>query len=211
MVRKHSVGGSALLWGSCFGALAVMLDLVDRFLLGSLDRIGPAVLAVLRRRRLVGARAAHPGLVLLAEGIVILILLLLFLLAGALAAHRAHAIEAGIGAGVIAGALVGVAHLLVVIIIILAANHPTVVADLLLGLITAIAALILGAGMGALGGLAGRGQSPTGDSAAAPYVPLSPAPVNFSSGPSEPFTPTPPQYGPESNYPTAPLQTPSQF
>jgi hypothetical protein len=203
VVRHYSVGGSALLWGSCFGALAVVLDLLDRLLIGSMDRIGPALVAALRRRRLLGAHAGHPGLVLLVEGVVILMLLLLFFLAGALAAHRAHAVEAGIAAGVIAGAIVGGAHILVVTITILTTFRPAVVADLLLGLITALAALILGAGMGALGGLAGRGRKSTGDSAAAPYVP----PVDYHSQPPS----TPPPYGPESNYPTAPLQTPSQF
>jgi hypothetical protein len=182
-----------------------VVDLLDRFLVGSVERIGPAVVAALRRRRLAGTGAGHPGLVLV-EVVVILIVLLLFFLAGALAAHRARAVEAGIGAGVIAGAIVGGAHLLVVVVTIFAALRPAVVASLLFGLVTALTALILGAGMGALGGLAGRGQKSPGDSAAALYV--APAPVEYSSPPLS--TPTPP-YGPESNYPTAPLQTPPQF
>jgi hypothetical protein len=208
VVRHYSVGGSALLWGSFFGALAVALDLLDRFLVGSVDRVGPALVNALRRRRVVGARVGHPGLVLLVEGVVILILLLLFFLAGALAAHRAHAVEAGIGAGVIAGAIVGAVHLLVVAITIFTTVRPAVVADLVIGVITALAALILGTGMGALGGLAGRGQNSTGGAAATPYMPPS-TPVEYT--PLPPSTPTPPPYGPESNYPTAPLQTPPQF
>jgi hypothetical protein len=206
VVQQYSVRGSALLWGSCFGALAVALDLLDRFLIGSVDRVAPALVNALQRRRAVAARVGHPGLVLLLEGVVILILLLLFFLAGALAAHRAHAVEAGIGAGVIAGAIVGAVHLLVVVITILIASRPAV-SDLVFGVITALAALILGAGMGALGGLAGRGQNSTGGSAATPYVP--PAPVEYIPLPST--SPTPPPHGPESNYPTAPLQTPPQF
>ena len=90
MVQQRSVGGSALLWGSIFGGLVVVLDLVARFLLGGVDRLAPAIAAVLRRRHLVVVRTVNPGRIFLVEGIVLLITVSLFFLAGALAARRAR-------------------------------------------------------------------------------------------------------------------------
>src|SRR5215472_8731504 len=129
MARQyHSVQGSALLWGAIIGGLVIIVDLFDRFLLGGVERIGPATVAVLRRRHLEVVRTpSNPGAVLLVEGLVIVISLLLLFLAGALAARRAHALEAGIGAGVVAGIIVGVAHLVVVAITIAVSAHPTVI------------------------------------------------------------------------------------
>ena len=210
MARQYpSVQGSAFLWGAIIGVVAILVDLIDRFLLGGVERIGPAVVAVLRRRHLVVIRTPNPGVVLLVEGLVIVITLLLLFLAGALAARRAHAVEAGIGAGVVAGIIVGVAHLIVVALTIALSAHPTVIADIVRGVTTALAVLILGVGMGALGGLAGRGSDTPGAAAPAGYGTFMPAPPLTSSVPGE-RTSTPTPYGPESNYPTAPLQTPSQ-
>ena len=210
MARQyHSVQGSAFLWGAIIGVAVIVVDLVDRFLLGGVERIGPAVVAVLRRRHLVVVRTLDPGAVLLVQGLVIVITLLLLFLAGAMAARRARALEAGIGAGVIAGIIVGVAHLVVVAITIALSAHPTVIADIARGVITALVVLILGAGMGALGGLAGRGPDTRGGAAPTDYGAFTPSPPAITRVPSERTVRTPTPYGPESNYPTAPVQTPS--
>jgi hypothetical protein len=224
MVQQRSVGGSALLWGSIFGGLVVVvLDLVDRFLLGGVDRLAPAIQAALRRRHLVAVRTVNPGRIFLVEGIVLLIIVSLFFLAGCLAARRASAIEAGIGAGALAGAIAGVAHVLVEFLVISLTAHPAVAAQIARGLMVALLALVLGIAMGALGGLIGRGPRA---SAAPPALPLysppqAPAPPGFSSeqapvtptvqAPGEGTPPTPYHYGPQNDYPTAPLQSPSPF
>lgn len=192
MSQQHSVPSSALLWGSIFGGLVVVLDLVDRFLIGGVDRLAPAIAAVLRRQHLVAVRTTNPGRIFLVEGIVLLITVSLFFLAGALAARRASEIEAGIGAGVLAGAIVGVAHMLVVVLVIPLAAHPAVIAEIVRGLVIAISAVVLGVAMGALGGLIGR---------VTPSI----------QSPSEQTPPTPYHYGPQNDYPTAPLETPSHF
>jgi hypothetical protein len=221
MAQQHSVRGSAFLWGSIFGGLIVILDLVDRFVLGGVERLGPAAVAVLRRRHLALVHTPNPGYILLVEGIVLLVTILLFFLAGALAARRAYAVEAGIGAGVIAGAIVAVVHMVIVLIAILRAAHPTVGADIVRGVVTAILALLVGIGMGALGGLAGRGPRPNSSAAIPPYTPPAPAVMGYTAmppastpieGPADyTYTPTPSYVGPENNYPTAPLNTPSQY
>jgi hypothetical protein len=226
MVQQRSVGGSALLWGSIFGGLVVILDLIDHFLLGGVDRVAPAIVAVLRRRHLVVVRTVNPGRILLVEGIVLLITFSLFFLAGVLAARRAGASEAGIGAGALAGAIVGVAHMTIVVVIIFLAAHPAVGAEIVRGLLVAFSALILGVALGALGGLIGRGPRERGAPSARPLYTPPPAPATIdyypsssSAGPVTPSVqapgertpPTPYHYGPQNDYPTAPLQTPSQF
>jgi hypothetical protein len=221
MVQQRSAGGSALLWGSIFGGLVVALDLVDRFLLGGVDRIAPAIAAALRRRHLAGVQTVNPGHIVLVEGTVLLITVSLFFLAGALAARRASAIEAGIGAGATSGAITGIVHMLVVFLVISRTAHPAVVADIARGLVIAVSALLLGVAMGALGGLVGRGPRTSGTLGAQPlYRPpqappasgfsFQPAPITPSvQPPGERTPPTPYHYGPQNDYPTAPLQTPS--
>jgi hypothetical protein len=85
--------------------------------------------------------------------------------------------------------------------------QPAVAAEIVRGVVVAFSALMLGVAMGALGGLIGRGpRSSTG-----PVAP-SQAPVTPSvQPPSERTPPTPYHYGPQNDYPTAPLQTPSPF
>jgi len=122
---------------------------------------------------------------------------------------------------VIAGAIVAVVHVVIVLIAILRAAHPTVGTDIVSGLVTAILALLVGIGMGALGGLAGRGPRPNGGAATPPYTPPAPAAMGYSAMPptATPIdrpadytsTPTPSYVGPENDYPTAPLNTPSQY
>jgi hypothetical protein len=221
MVQQRSVGGSALLWGSIFGGLMVVLDLVDRFLLGGVDRLAPAIAAALRRRHLVVVRTINPGRIFLVEGIVLLIAVSLFFLAGALAARRASAIEAGIGAGALAGAIAGIAHMLVVFLVISLTAHPAVVAEIIRGLVIAVSALLLGIAMGALGGLVGRGPRASSTPRALPLYrpPEAPSTSGFSfqpapvtppiQPPGERTPPTPYHYGPQNDYPTAPLETPS--
>jgi hypothetical protein len=212
MARQYySVRGSAFLWGTIIGVVVIILDLVDRFFLGGVERIGPAVVAVLRRRHLVVVRTPSPGAVLLVEGLIVVMTLLLFYVAGALAARRAHAVEAGIGAGVVAGIIVGVAHMGVVAITVALSAHPTVIADIVRGVIAAIVVLILGAGMGALGGLVGRGPSVDGTPAPTGNGALTPSPTATFRVPDERTVHTPTPYGPESNYPTAPVKTPSEY
>ncbi|MGO8950213.1 MAG: hypothetical protein ACLQUY_21655 [Ktedonobacterales bacterium] len=220
MIQQRSVGGSAFLWGSILGCLVVLLDVVDRFLLGGVERLGPAVVAILRRRHLVVVRPVASLRILMVEGIVLLITLLLFLLAGALAAHRASAIEAGISAGVVAGAIVAVAHMVIVVVTILLAAHPAVLAGIVRGLVVAFLAFILAIGMGAIGALIGaRGVRAGGTTAAAPATPNTPAgPGAIRRAEATPVlpaqllgmhTPTPYHYGPENDYPTAPLKSSS--
>jgi hypothetical protein len=113
--------------------------------------------------------------------------------------------------------------MLVVFLVISLTAHPAVAVDIVRGLVIAVLALMLGVAMGSLGGLIGRGPRASTAPAALPLYrpPQAPAASGFSS-PSAPVTPsvqpesdrtppTPYHYGPQNDYPTAPLQTPSQF
>jgi hypothetical protein len=123
----------------------------------------------------------------------------------------------------VAGAIAGIAHMLVVFLVIFLTAHPAVVAETIRGLVIAVLALLLGVALGALGGLVGRGPRASSTPGALPlYRPLQtpsasgfssqPAPVTPSvQPPGERTPPTPYHYGPQNDYPTAPLETPSPF
>ncbi len=218
MSAQRSAVGSAFLWGSILGSAVVLLDVVDHFVLGGVQNLGPAVVAVLRRRHVVVVRPVTPVRILLVEGLVLLIILLLYFLAGALAARQANSTSAGIGAGVIAGAIVAIAHMVIVIVTLLLATHPAVIAGIVRGLVVALLALVLAIAAAAVGALFGRGSdvSSGGAQVAAPSAPPAPTAVGYVAGSPtlrtpvlDPHTPTPLHYGPENDYPTAPIQSSS--
>src|SRR5271165_1519732 len=124
---QPSVSGSAFYWGTILGGAAALLNLVDRLFLGGLELLGPEVAYLLRRRHTIAVRPVLAPRLLLVEGLVLLVVLLLFFLSGALAARRADAMEAGIGAGAVAGGVVAIVHLVVVVVGILIATTPPAV------------------------------------------------------------------------------------
>lgn len=194
MAQHPRRGSAALLWGFVFGIiLAVIVVLDDLALAGQLRRIGiggGAVLAPLLRSRIV----------------LYFVGLLLFFLAGVLAVRRTGAVESGLFAGLIAGALAGLTNLVLVIIlasVILPRLHRAArLADVLPTIFSVIFACIVvslvGAGMGALGALAGRGSARPGQA--------------FQGGPG-PYTsgayPPPPPPPPPSSTPTTGYSTPT--
>ncbi len=203
---QHSASGSAFYWGAILGGAAALLDLVDRLFLGGLELLGPQVAYLLRRRHAIVVRPVLAPRLLLVEGLVLLVVLLLFFLAGAFAARRADAIEAGIGAGAVAGGIVAIVHLLVVVVgILIATTPPAVLSVVARGVEVAALAFAVAIAASALGALLGRGP---GEAPAPTTLNYSSASSPESSRIPEPFTPTPHHYGPENDYPTAPLQSP---
>ncbi|HKS70548.1 MAG TPA: hypothetical protein VJQ45_09005 [Ktedonobacterales bacterium] len=165
MTHQRSRGGSAALWGIIIGVILAALVVLHQLLLVGIVRRGFAL-----RGSLVYTALA------------LLVAAALYFLAGFLAARRANAIEAGLFAGLIAGIIVGVTALALTLIVLalrppLAVRHPGLLrAQEVAGIVrevlgTAVQALI-GAGLGALGGLAGRRRTPP--IATEPYTPSSP-------------------------------------
>lgn len=185
MTQRRGWGGSATLWGLVFGALAVALALVDRFIFAS------------------GRLADRPALPALAGGFwarVALVVagLLLFFLAGLIAARSTHRIEAAIVAGLLAGLVVGLADLILTLLALASVERRGARAAGRIGqalsagaLGRSIAVLVLaalvGAGLGALAGLASRGRPPAPQ--AYPYAP--PVSLQGAAMPAPRFTPAP--------------------
>jgi hypothetical protein len=190
-------GSLAWPWGLLFGGLTAAMILLDRF-------------APIRPARRIFAVAAIP-LLPFALG------LLFFFLAGLIAARRSHRLESGLAVGLIAGATAGLMNVALVLVEVVAAGTRTRAAGVQrsdvvrllqatvlarsLGALLILA--ILGLGMGALGGLAGRGRPPAAQPLP-PYVPMPPPQM-------------PPQYPPQPSatsygggyYPSSSLYTPS--
>lgn len=196
MAQRRGWGGAATLWGLLFGALAVALVLIDRFIFAS----GRAA------ERLVRPALAGGFWI---RAVLLVVGLLLFFLAGLIAARSTRQIEAGIVGGLLAGLVVGVADLIVTALAIGGVERriagqsaggrlAQVLAAGALGrsIATLVLAALVGAGLGALGGLAGRGRPPVPQ--AYPYVP--PAPPQGNAMPAPRFTPA-------SGYAPDPAQT----
>lgn len=196
MSQQRSRGGSAALWGIIIGLiLAALVVLHQLFLAGAMRR----------------AFALDGSLIYTA--LALLIAAALYFLAGILAARRANAIEAGIFAGLIAGVIVGGTVLAITVlalalrdhqIVVAAARHPllvraAVVSAVARGVLDVVVQALIGAGLGALGGLAGRRRTPP--LAAGPYnnpstPPSAPQPVPQPSQPSMSPQPYPYAYPP---------------
>lgn len=190
-------GGLAWLWGLLFGGFTAAVILLDRF-----TPIRPA-------RRIVAVEAIP--LLPFVLG------LLFFFLAGLIAARRSHRLESGLAAGLIAGASAGLMNVALVLVEVVAAGtrirtagiqrsdvvrllQATVLAR---GLGALLILAILGLGMGALGGLAGRGR-PFAAQPLPPYVPMPPP----SMPPQYPSPPPTTSYG-GALYPSSSPYTPS--
>lgn len=182
MTHRQGWGGAATLWGLLFGALVVVLVLGDR-LVFSTGRAGrPLALGGLWAR-----------LVLAVLG------LAFFFLAGMIAARSTRRIEAGIVAGLLAGIEVGVVGLIFALFAIGTVEHriaghsggriaqALVVGNLGRSAAALVLVALVGAGLGALGGLAGRGRPPTVQ--AFSYEVPAPLPAG-SAMPAPNFTPT---------------------
>ena len=166
MVQYRSRGGSAALWGIIIGVILATLVVLHQLLLAGM----------VRRTFALGGSLVYTALALL-------IAAALYLLAGFLAARRANAVEAGLFAGLIAGIIAGVTALAIVVLALVlrdhriaaaAARHPVLlraaaVSALARGVFGVAVQALIGAGLGALGGLAGRRRTPP--IAAGPYTP----------------------------------------
>lgn len=217
MAQRRGWGGAATLWGLLFGAFAVVLVLGDH-----------VVFAAGRAARPLVAGGLWARLALAVLG------LAFFFLAGVIAARSTRRIEAGIVAGLLAGAVVGVAGIIATLLAVGTVErhltfHPAgrVARALVAGALGRSVAILLlatlvGAGLGALGGLAGRGRPPI--SQAYPYRPPTPPPGNdarpafrYTPAPGHapdaaqaPSTghPVPPSVGGDLSHPEAPTITP---
>jgi hypothetical protein len=191
MTQQRSRGGSAALWGAIIGLILAALVVLHQLVLAD----------AARRSFAVGGSLIYSALALL-------IAAALYFLAGFLAARRANAIEAGLFAGLIAGVIVGVTVLVMTVLVLLvrdhriavavaAARHPAlvrsaVVAALVRGVLGICVQALIGAGLGALGGLAGRRRTPPFASGPYPYNPY-----------TQPATPTPQSAPPSAPPPLA--------
>ena len=181
MTQQRSRGGSAALWGIIIGIILTALMVLHQLLLAGIVRRGFAL----------GGNLIYTALALL-------IAATLYFLAGFLAARRANAIEAGLFAGLIAGIIVGVTALALALIVLalrppLVVRHPGLLrAQEVTGIVREVLGIVvqalIGAGLGALGGLAGRRRTPS--IAAGPYSPYTQPAV--TSQPPQPAAPQPP-------------------
>lgn len=182
MAQGRSRAGSAALWGVVCGLVLSALLVVSRLALAG---------ALLRG-------ILTPGRALLSSALALAVAATLYFVAGVLAGRRARAIEAGLFAGMIAGLIVGITALVLFAVAALrmppgiagGPQRPAValariaVARLGLDILLQIA---VGAGLGALGGLLGRGGSGSGSGTPQATPPTSaPPPVSYP-----PFTPPP--------------------
>src|SRR5215831_7300140 len=179
MTQQRSRAGSAALWGVLIGVLLAVV-----IVLGLSALTTGAVLpgnAPLRR-------------VLISSGVVLAVVGALYFVAGVLAGRRAQVIEAGLFAGLIAGLIVGVTIFALSLLTLASLRTPAAgeplrqlirqglaraaFARAAVGLLLQMA---IGSGLGALGGLVGRGRG--GAPAAAPSATSSPP----HTPPSSPF------------------------
>jgi hypothetical protein len=190
MTPYRSRGGSAALWGILIGLLLIVLIVLHQLLLAPTAR-----------------RIFSPGGNLIYSLLALLVGAALYFLAGYLAARRSGASEAGLFAGLIAGGIVGLAVLVFTVLAalavrngahgVLAARYPALVraavrSALARSILDVFVQALVGAGLGALGGLLGRRRTPPVAGAhAAPYMPPAPVP-HPSTPPSSPWPATPP-------------------
>ncbi|HLJ81304.1 MAG TPA: hypothetical protein VKT52_07465 [Ktedonobacterales bacterium] len=208
MAQQPRRGNTTLLWGLLFGIILALLVVLDRlFVAGALRQAG------------LGA-----GLIslLLSRGVLYVVGLALFFLGGLLAARRSGAVESGVFAGLLAGALAGLTNLVVVVLADAAANrrlqraatarhvlptlHAAMGTSIFSAVVTLIVVTLVGAGVGALGGLVRRGSGRRGQpfqgggSPGAFGYPPPPAPQAPAGGYAPPMSSmspiTPPDYSP---------------
>lgn len=161
---QRNSAGSAFLWGSVFGAGAIAITLIGRFILAG--RIARALR--------IGIRPVAG--VTLAGVLLSLAVIACYVLAGLLAARRAGRIDAGIFAGLIAGGIVGLGTLALTLIGLGLARRglhmgvglrggvarPRLVMPVLMpALVRMLSSAIVGTGLGALGALVGRPRGNT--------------------------------------------------
>lgn len=205
MLSQPRRSSRTLLWGALFGILLALLVVVEHLFEARLVRA--AALGV-----------ARPGLSLLVPVLFYVLGLLCFFLAGLLATRRTRLLSSGLFAGMIAGLLAAVVGLILALhsasVADQAVRHAAIAPRLQAALRSGIAGAVLravfaaistplvGAGVGALGGLAGRGAS-----AAAP--PTTPFPYASGSAPSAShgFAPATPRIPEELRYGPATPQT----
>lgn len=182
-----------LLWGLLFGVILAILVVIERLFEGRLARAA-------------GLGAVRPGLALFSPAIVFVVGLVAFFVAGLLAAHRTRQLSSGLAAGLIAGVIVGVVWLVLALHTTGAAEQVTrtlraprlralaqaaIVGAVVRSILAAVMIALAGAGVGALGGLAGRGDAtPAPPSGAQPYVPDG---FGAAAGTSEPVSAYPPR------------------
>lgn len=199
MAQGRSRAGEAALWGMVCGLVLAALLVVGRL----------ALAGAAPRGLLSSGRAPLSSVVALAVAAT------LYFVAGVLAGRRARALEAGLFAGMIAGLIVGVTALTLFALAALRvppgmADGPQRPAVALLRIAIARSGLELplqmavGAGLGALGGLVGRGRGGSGAPQAVP-------PTSTPPPPSYPPYTSPPGASPPPSpvYPTAADTTPT--
>lgn len=218
-MAQQRTGSSGSLWGVLFGAILVVLLVVNRLSIHALTRFAIS--------------HGHAGLAfpVVSEGIFALIALALYFFAGFLAARQTHRVESGIRAGLIAGVIVGIVALILVIFSATAGQHAMEQAVRSLGfaahqrgpgvtivrgiiaVLSVLGMVLMGTGMGALGALAGRGKRnlPT-DTVPPAAAPLVPAAVTAAQPPSAYPSAgdyTPPAFSPNDT-PTLPSNGPQE-
>ena len=192
MIQQRSWGASAALWGIIIGLILAGLVVLHQLVLA----------AMLRRGFALGGSLIYTVLALV-------IAAALYFLAGLLAARRANALEASIFAGLIAGLIVGLTVLVIAVlglvlrdqrVALAAARHlalvRTAVSSTLFRSVLGVALqALIGAGLGGLGGLAGRRRTP----------PETGTPYATNSPPTRPASPLPGSPPPPQPYPYAPV------
>ena len=190
MIQQRSRDGSAALWGIIIGLILAALVVLHQLVLAGM----------VRRTFALGGSLFYTVLALL-------IAAALYVLAGFLAARRANALEAGVFAGLIAGLIVGLTILAIIVLALVlrdhriaaaAARHPAlkraaVASALARAVLDIFVQALVGAGLGALGGLAGRRRMPP--VASGPYSPYSYS-TQSASPPSGSPPPQPYPYSP---------------
>jgi hypothetical protein len=209
-MQRNPALKQALIWGISLGIIQVIV----------------AVLAGI-------LRVSNPGLVLLLELVAFLIALAFYLLAGLFAARQTHRVSTGTFAGMLTGVFQGILGFIAGIAVNIATvnvvrrtaqglinttripfhytNGIVIAAAIVSGLIGLTFAVGLGAGLGALGGLIGRGnvqqQPPYMPYPGQPYQPYGAYPYPYPPQPGQPgpfyqgMPPYPPQQQPGQPYP----------
>lgn len=211
MAQHPRRGSTTLLWGLLFGTILALLIVFDRL----------ALAGALRRAGLGGGGVLVS--LLLSRGVLYVIGLACFFVAGLLAVRRTGAVESGLLAGLMAGAIAGLTNLVFTMVTLSIASHrmqraaavrhltaalrATVGSGIFSAVVVCIAVSLVGAGMGALGALAGRGsaQGLPFQGGPGPYIPGYPPPPPASTptvGYASSASLTPPGYVPGNDAPT---------
>lgn len=171
MAQGRSRAGSAALWGVVCGLVLAALLVVSRLALAGAARRGMLT----------------PGRALLSSVVALAVVAALYFVAGVLAGRRARAIEAGLFAGMIAGLILGITVLWLFVLAALRvppgiAGGPQRAGISLARIAIArsgldiLVQMAVGAGLGGLGGLVGRGRGGSGAQQAGPPTSAPPPP-----------------------------------